>query len=52
MAHMWEGQAAPGSPAPSETSHGEAHSVALDDFSISQLWQFFELLDEWDRKPK
>jgi hypothetical protein len=52
MAHLREGQAATGSPAPAETCHGEAHSVALDDFSISQLRQFFELLDEWDRKPQ
>lgn len=28
----------------------EAQALALDEFSISQLRQFFELLDEWDRK--
>jgi hypothetical protein len=52
MAHLRERQAAPELPAPAETSHGKAGSLALDDFSISQLRQFFELLDEWDRKTR
>lgn len=28
----------------------EAQTLVLDEFSVSQLRQFFELLDEWDRK--
>jgi hypothetical protein len=32
------------------TATREAHALSLDEFSISQLRQFFELLDEWDRK--
>lgn len=38
------------SQASAQTPSGEAPALVLDEFSISQLRQFFELLDEWDRK--
>lgn len=49
VAHPRGGSAELESQASVETSPCEAHSLALDDFSVSQLRQFFELLDEWDR---
>ena len=29
---------------------GDIQTLAIDEFSISQLRQFFELLDAWERK--
>jgi hypothetical protein len=52
VAHLRGGQAALESLAPAETPQSKAHSLTLDGFSISQLRQFFELLDEWDRKAR
>jgi hypothetical protein len=50
VAHPPGGGAELESQASAETSPGEAHALVLDEFSVSQFRQFFELLDEWDRK--
>lgn len=38
------------SPASAKSSSGETQTPTLDEFSVSQLRQFFELLDKLDRK--
>jgi hypothetical protein len=41
-----------GAGGPEENREREALASAdLDDFAVSQLIQFFQLLDEWDRGP-
>ena len=50
VVHPREGGAEPESQASAETSPGDVHSLVLNELSVSQLRQFFQLLDEWDRK--
>ena len=52
--HLCQPKSVPGFGAGSPEENCEREALAtndLDDFAVSQLIQFFQMLDEWDRGP-